>query len=96
MVKGLTKEQQIAAAKEIGCFPLRPSYEGAFDLMQVEEVGQIARAMMEYFVKCEDTSFEEEYMQMVWEIIKGDIDTYIAECIEESMKKRRPTKRVEQ
>lgn len=86
MVNGLTKEQQIAAAKEIEYFPLRPSYEGAFNLMQIEEVGQIARAMMKYFVKCEDTSFDEEYMQMVWEIIKGDIDEYIAERIKEKKK----------
>lgn len=83
MVKGLTKEQQIAVAKEIGYFPLRPSYRSGFALMSKEEVGQIANACMDYFERCEDTTFDEEYMKMAWEIFKGDIDQHILEYINE-------------
>ncbi len=81
MVKGLTKEQQIKAASEMGGFLMRPSYESAFYLMSGDESRDLMLACLSYFSQCEEPNFDMSYMQVAWEILKSDIDDDISEYI---------------
>lgn len=70
----VTTEERVAISSHLREFPVRYSYTSAFHLMTDEECGRIMKACADYCFKGIDTHFDDLYMQMAYEILKGDID----------------------
>ncbi len=78
----VTTEQRVAISNQMREFPLRYSYMGAFSLLKSDEVGKIVEAAAKYSFNGEETHFDDLYLQMMYEVIKGDIDYAAYEYME--------------
>ncbi len=80
--ENVTTEQRVAISSQMREFPLRYSYMGAFNLLRSDEVGMIVEAAAKYSFNGEEAHFGDLYMQMMYEVIKGDIDFAAYEYME--------------
>lgn len=70
----VTTEERVAISTQLRQFPIRFSYSGAFQLLSNEERGRIIQAATLYCFNGKDTKFDDLYLQLMFEVIKGDID----------------------
>lgn len=66
--------ERVAISTQLRQFPIRYSYARAFALLTDAERGKIIQAATLYCFNGEDTKFDDLYMSIMFELIKGDID----------------------
>ena len=70
----VSTEERVAISTQLREFPIRFSYAGAFQLLTDEERGRIIQAATLYCFVGTDTKFDDLYMSIMFELIKGDIN----------------------
>ena len=72
--ENVTTSRRVEISCQMREFPLRYSYMDAFKLLNNDEVGEIVQAVASYCFDGKETHFNELYMQMMYEVMKGDVD----------------------
>lgn len=72
--ENISPQERVAISCKLREFPLRYSYGGAFKLLTDIERGKMIEAALNYCFEGKEASFDDIYMQMMFEVIKGDIN----------------------